>query len=107
MADENNETKSPCAGCISMAEWIQQGDDSKECRPCLLPPVIQWYKNELEEKGLGNLADEIKVAVENGDPSLIAKRFDEIKEKVPDDVKERLKEFDCYAQTFKGDEDGE
>jgi len=103
MADKKND---PCADCISMTEWIQQEDDSK-CRSCLLPPVIQWYRDELQEKGLDNLADEIKIEVENGDPLLIAKRFDEIKEKVPSDVKERLKEFDCYAQTYKGDGDGE
>jgi len=84
-----------------MAEWIQNGGDSEECRPCLLPPVIQWYRDELQEKGLGNLARQIKTVVKKGDPLLIAKRFDEIKEKVPDDVKERLKEFDCYAQTHK------
>ena len=97
----------PCASCVSMVEWIQNGDDDKECRSCLLLPVIQWYRGELQEKGLDDFADEIKVAVEKGDPSLIARRFDEIKEKVPGDVRERLKEFDCYAQTHKEDGDGE
>ena len=96
----------PCAGCVSMEEWIQN-EDEKECRSCLLPPVIQWYRDELEEKGLGNLASQIKTVVEGGNPLLMAKKFDEIKEKVPGDVKERLKEFDCYAQIHKGNGDGE
>jgi hypothetical protein len=99
-------TDDPCAGCVSMEEWIQNEDES-ECRSCLLPPVIQWYRDELQEKGLDNFAGQIKTAVESGDPLLMAKKFDEIKEKVPDNVKERLKEFDCYAQMHKENGDGE
>jgi len=100
-------TDDPCAGCVSMEEWIQNEDEEKECRSCLLPPVIQWYRDELQEKGLDNFASQIKIAVESGDPLLMAKKFDEIKEKVPGNVKERLKEFDCYAQMHKGNGDGE
>jgi len=103
---ESNKTKNLCPN-ISMEEWIQNEHESAECRSCLLPPIIQWYRNELQEKGLDNLADEIKIEVEGGDPLLMAKKFDEIKERVPDDLKSRLKEFDCYAQTYKGNGDGE
>lgn len=126
VTEENDKDKDPCSCILSMTQWMEEdtsgfsnladpdapaepesivGANGEVCRPCLLPPLIQWYREELQEKGLDNFADEIKTVVENGDPLLIAKKFDEIKEKVPDDVKQRLREFDCYAQTYKYKED--
>ena len=94
------EKESPCAGITGMKEWIEGGDE-RECRPCLLAPVIRWYRDELQQRGLNELAHEMEAAIEGADPLVIAERFDDIKNKVPDDVKERLKEFDCAAQLFK------
>jgi len=100
--EEIAEGEDPCACITGMTEWLQANDDTKECRPCLLPPVIQWYHEELEERGLNDLAQELEAAVHEGDPLLIVKKFDAIKGTVPEDVKERLKEFDCAAQTYDG-----
>jgi len=130
VTEENDKDKDPCSCILSMTQWMEEdtsgfhnladpdapeepesivGANGEVCRPCLLPPLIQWYREELQEKGFDNLAGEITTVVEDGDPLLIAKKFDEVKEKVPDDVKQRLREFDCYAQTYKyeKDENGE
>lgn len=125
VTEKNDKDKDPCSDVVSMTQWMEKdtsgffnlndpgapeehesivGANGEVCRPCLLPPLIQWYMEELQEKGFDNLAGEIKTAVEGGDPLLIAKRFDEVKENVPDDVKQRLREFDCYAQTYKYEE---
>lgn len=126
VTEEKDKDKDPCSCILSMTQWMEEdtsdfcnladpdaraeeasivGANGEVCRPCLLPPLIQWYMEELREKGFDNFADEIKTAVENGDPLLIAEKFDAVKEKVPDDVKQRLREFDCYAQTYKYQED--
>lgn len=126
VTEENDKDKDPCSCILSMKQWMEEdtsgfcniaGPDIPEepgiivsangevCRPCLLPPLIQWYMEELREKGFDNFADEIKTVVEGGDPLLMAEKFDEVKEKVPDNVKQRLREFDCYAQTYKYEED--
>jgi hypothetical protein len=94
-------TKNACAYITNMEEWIKQPDD-KICRPCLLGPVTQWYRDELQENRLGELAKEVESAVDNGEVALAAK-LDEIKEKVSPELKERLREFDCHAQLYKGE----
>ena len=96
-----------CASTISMSKWIQEGDKNEECRPCLLPPLIQWYKEELQEKGFEELSSKIKEATDSGDPVKIAEVFDAIKDKVPNELKERLKEFDCHIQLFKENDNAE
>jgi G3E family GTPase len=95
----------PCVSTISMRDWIQQPGDGKVCRPCLLGPVIQWYSDVLKEKGLGDLATEVVNAVEEGE-IVAATKLDEVKDKVSPEVKARLREFDCQAQLYKGEEDG-
>lgn len=102
IAVQNND---PCACIVGMKEWVEQPTDGKECRPCLLGPVIQWYMGELQEKGLNDLATEIEKAVEGGEVAL-ATKLDEVKEKVSPELKARLREFDCHAQLYKGEEVG-
>jgi len=92
----------PCACIIDMREWIQQPDDQK-CRPCLLGPVTQWYRDELQAKGLNDLATEVEKAVEGGEIAL-ATKLDEVKDKVSPELKARLREFDCHAQLYEGEE---
>ncbi|MBA7707938.1 hypothetical protein ES703_116822 [subsurface metagenome] len=94
------EKENPCASITSMEKWVEEGDEA-ECRPCLLPPVIRWYRDHLQQSGLNELAHEMETAIEGADPLIIAKTFDSIKAKVPDDVKKRLEEFDCAAQLYK------
>ena len=98
------ENDNPCTHIIHMRDWIQQPDD-KICRPCLLGPVIQWYRDELQAKGLNDLAIEVEGAIEGGEITM-ATKLDEIKSKVSPELKARLREFDCYAQIYKGEEDG-
>lgn len=89
----------PCADISTMQDWLA-GNQEGECRSCLLPPVIQWYREELEQNH-PELVKDVDSAVHSGDPALIAWTFDSIKAKVPEGLKERLKEFDCHAQLHK------
>ena len=82
-----------------MKEWVQGGDPS-ECRECLLAPVIQWYREELQEKGHADLATELTQAVNTADPLTLCEKLDTIKDAVEESLRERLKEFDCAAQTY-------
>lgn len=90
----------PCACTIGMAKWMEQGDTEDECRSCLLAPVTQWYRDELEERGLGDVAKELEDLGEGATPIEIAQKLDEIKDRLPDDVRTRLREFDCSAQVY-------
>jgi len=78
-------------------------DHDEECRMCLLPPLIQWYESELRERGHNNLADEVKALTNSNDPLEVAEKFDEIKGRVDEDTRKRLKDFDCSAQVYKGE----
>jgi len=92
------EREDPCACVTNMAEWIAQGDTEEDCRSCLLAPVTQWYRDELKARGLGDLAKELETMAETSQPAELAQKLDEIRDKVPEEVKNRLKDFDCAAQ---------
>lgn len=88
-----------------MEEWVKEGKP-EECRPCLLGPVAQWYRDELEGKGhkdkaqvIEKLADETDV--NNTEQVLtFCRELDNIKNSVEEPLRERLKDFDCAAQSF-------
>lgn len=99
MPEENT-----CPGW-TMKEWLEKQEhvEGEPCRPCLLGPVAQWYYSELMENDKGQLADRLEAVVEQGESVEIASLLDSIKDEVSPDLAERLKEFDCAAQTFRED----
>jgi hypothetical protein len=104
---EQIEQNNVCAGTVPMGEWLKQ--ETQECRPCLMGPVVDWYATELEEKGRPELADELRQVVEElQDESEVAKvgeRMDSIKEAVGEgELRDRLREFDCTVQTYRAPE---
>lgn len=92
------EPEDPCACITTMSEWMAKGDTEEECRSCLLLPVTQWYRDELKERGLDDLAKELEAAAETSQPLELAQKLDEIKDKVPEEVSTRLRDFNCAAQ---------
>lgn len=94
---------SDCTNTKKMQEWIQEPDEAN-CRPCMLAPVASWYHQELTDQGRTELADELKASTEN-DPLTICGVLDSIKDRVEEPLRERLKEFDCLAQTFNPDDE--
>lgn len=82
-----------------MGEWMKE-DDPDVCRPCVLPVTMSWYYNELNERGLETLAQELDQVKDTGDPQKVAETLDSIKERAGPDVAERLREFDCATQQF-------
>lgn len=94
---------------LPMAEWIK-GEEPGTCRPCMLAPVVQWYWQELKERGdeetAAQLEAEVDVLEEDNAEQVMAlcKDLDEIKAAAPEELRKRLKEFDCSIQSFDPDE---
>ncbi|MDP2729118.1 MAG: hypothetical protein Q8O55_01390 [Dehalococcoidales bacterium] len=102
---EVKQEEKPCPNLQPMAEWIK-GETPDTCRPCTLTPVVQWYWQELKERGYeeitAHLEAEINALEEDNDEQIMAlcKDLDEIKAGAPEDLRKRLEEFDCAIQSF-------
>ena len=85
-----------------MKDWIEEEDPKGVCRSCLLPPVLQWYRDELNEKGYPKFVNQLDEIAHAADvlPLQLCEKFDTIKEAVEESLRERLKEFDCAAQAY-------
>lgn len=99
-------TANPCASIIDMTNWVQQPDPRGQCRPCLLAPVTQWYVETLKGGGRDDLVAALEGAIDGGEVALAAK-LDEVKTTVSLELRARLREFDCHAQLYKGEEDAD
>jgi len=86
-----------CPNLRPMKEWVAE-EDPDSCRPCVLPVAMSWYYEELTDRGLGDLAQELDTVKDTGDPDQVAEMLDSIKERVDPEVKNRLLEFDCATQ---------
>jgi hypothetical protein len=105
----NISQEKPCPNLQLMAEWIK-GETPGTCRPCVLTPVVQWYWQEMKERGHENIAAQLEAEVdvleEDNVEQVMAlcKDLDEIKAGVPAELRKRLEEFDCSIQSFDPDE---
>lgn len=93
-------SEADCKSTQPLKEWIH-GPNQKLCRPCALPILAGWYRNELEESGQADMANEIVglSGKEDVTPDELAEKLDGLKERVQDEkLKSRLKEFDCVIQ---------
>jgi hypothetical protein len=88
-----------------MEQWVKEGSDF--CRPCILPVTIDWYRQELTERGHLELVEEIDKARMSEDPDATCRAMDAIKDRVPIDLKYRLLEFDCSTQEHAAELEGE
>jgi len=90
-----------------MAVWVQEKDPKGICRDCLLAPVLQWYREELVEKGYSKFTEELDTIARAAEvlPLQLCEEFDKIKSEVEESLRERLEEFDCAAQTYNPDDD--
>ncbi len=106
---EPKQEEKPCPNLQPMAEWIK-GEAPGECRPCILTPVVQWYWQELKERGYEDIAAELQAEVDvleedNAEQVMaLCKDLDEIKAAAPLELRQRLEEFDCSIQSFDPDE---
>jgi len=89
----------------SMEQWIK--GDTTFCRPCVLPVTIDWYRQELNERGHPELVEEIDKARMTEDPDATCRVMDAIKERLPVDLRYRLMEFDCSTQEHAADMEDE
>jgi len=90
-----------------MAEWVQEEDPRGICRECLLGPVIQWYRDELSEKGYNEFVETLNTITKAAEvlPLQLCEEFDKIKGEVEESLRERLEEFDCAAQAYEPEDD--
>ncbi len=90
-----------------MATWIKEEDPRGLCRECLLGPVLQWYRDELNEKGHSNFVKELDEIAHVAEvlPLQLCEELDKIKSGVEESLRERLEEFDCAAQAYEPEDD--
>jgi hypothetical protein len=93
----------------SMKDWMKakiDTGDPQECKPCLLAPIINWYYEELKEKGVDELAAELQEAADfSQDESpekllIVCAMLDEIKKSVDEHLANRLLQFDAKIQNM-------
>jgi len=85
-----------------MKDWVQEEDPKGICRECLLAPVLQWYREELNDKGYTKFVDELNQIARAAEvlPLTLCEKLDNIKDAVEESLRERLKDFDCAAQAY-------
>lgn len=88
-----------------MEQWIKE--DTSFCRPCILPVTLDWYQQELSERGHIELVEELDKARMTEDPEIACRAMDVIKDKVTADLRYRLMEFDCSTQEHAAELDNE
>ena len=90
-----------------MAVWIKEEDPRGLCRECLLAPVLQWYRDELNGKGYTTFVGELDDLEKKAEllPLQLCEELDKIKSGVEESLRERLEEFDCTAQVYEPDDD--
>jgi len=90
-----------------MATWVQEEDPKGICRECLLGPVLQWYREELNKKGHQKFVSELDDIAHQAEllPLQLCEEFDKIKNEVEEPLRERLEEFDCATQAYKPEDD--
>jgi hypothetical protein len=86
-----------------ISEWVKD-NNSPGCPSCLIAPLSSFYLGVLEEEGENNLANELKETFEKGDILTICEKLDSIKLDVGEVLSNKLRNLDCFAQTFKQDE---
>ena len=90
-----------------MAVWVQEEDPKGICRECLLAPVLQWYREALNEKGYNKFTEELNSIARAAEvlPLQLCEELDKIKSEVEEPLRERLEGFDCAAQAYNPDDD--
>jgi len=90
-----------------MATWVQEKDPRGICRECLLAPVLQWYREELAEKGHDEFVSELNKIARAAEvlPLQLCEMFDKIKSEVEEPLRGRLEEFDCATQAYEPEDD--
>jgi len=90
-----------------MKVWVQEEDPNGICRECLLAPVLQWYREELNEKGHTKFAEELAQIAHEAEvlPLTLCEKLDNIKGEVEESLRERLEEFDCATQAYNPEDD--
>lgn len=85
----------------SLESWVEKGETNDNCPPCLLKPLASWYLDALQENKETDMANELQSVFESGDILTIAKTMDIIKNRAENELREKLLNFDCMAQSFK------
>lgn len=98
-----NDFVCPIKEVRSVLEWVKEKTISENCPPCLITPLSGYYLGVLEEAGETKLASELQKVYAAGDVLTISKKLDTIKADVGEALSTKLRNLDCFAQTFKPD----
>jgi len=88
--------------CQPLAEWVRGGNEV-ECRSCSLAFVTAWYRDLLKQNGLAHEAQAIERVAESDDPVQVARALDGVKDRVPLELQQKLRGYDCAVQEVKED----
>lgn len=91
--------------CKGARELLQPQPGDVGCRKCMLPVLVAWYMEELQEQG-SPLHEELKSFVDGGDfePEQMATKLDDILNKSSGELHERLTEFNASFEANAGPE---
>jgi hypothetical protein len=90
-----------CKDIKPMKDWATSPSKNKKmCHSCMIGVPANWYEAELRDNGRGDLADELEShrVSETATAESVAKKMDDIKDRVDQPLKERLLELDCTTQ---------
>ncbi len=103
MADE--EFKCTLKEIKSIEKWLEEGktknEEGENCPPCLLAPLGSFYLGVLEENGLKKEAEGLQDIWKDQDGVKAARMMDDIKKRVPEEIRKKLLEIDCSAQSYR------
>ena len=90
-----------CARTVMpVVDWLKRGDEGKNCPPCLLHPLAEYYISTLEESGAKEQVVTLRKAWDSKDELTIAAAMDKIETEVGDDIRRNLIKLDCFGQSF-------
>jgi hypothetical protein len=84
----------------TMSDWIKE-EDPEQCHICLIEPTASAYIGTLEDAGAKDQIKSLEESWQSNNPLTIAEQLDKIKQEVGDDLKKELITLDCFAQSFK------
>ncbi len=99
-------------GCMNLVQWFKEPEKEGQCKSCSLASLVSLYARTLKENGGEEIANEIDSIAKDitadklaTSPENVAKALDFIKTNIQDDnLRAKLRELDCMAQTEKTEE---
>lgn len=94
-------TISSCGQTLPLQQWIRgKSENPGACRSCLLVDLAVQYEQVIRSSGQTDQADRYHAFLESSaiTPLKVAKRMDQVKAEVPEELRTKLQGLDCSLQ---------